>query len=187
MAWIRLEQNLKSHPKFLKLRTEMGLNEDVILGRLALLWLWSSEYALDGDLRKFSAEVIESACKLPVKTLQSCQFIDVRPYRRIHDWWDYVGSYLKLRFKDHPEKWRRIQTLYEHRSIHHSKGASNPPSNPVDVDLNTLTSKQNKKDVDLNTDVERKSTATSSLALLNSKAGHGKNCTCEICWQKVVR
>lgn len=185
MAWIRLEQNLKSHPKFLKLRAVMKIDEDIALGRLALLWLWSSDYALDGDLRKFDHLVIESACKIPVKVLIECKFLDVKPCLRIHDWWDYVGPYLKLRFKDHPEKWQRIKTLYEHQSKHQSKSPSNHTSNPVDVDFNTLTSKQNKKDVDLNTDVHGKNNSFFPSGSRNAETAHPKNCACELCWNKV--
>ena len=76
----------------------MGIDDDTALGRLATLWLWCEDYALDGDLRKFPKEVIESACKIPLKDLIECNFIDVRPYLRIHDWWDYVGNFLKLKY-----------------------------------------------------------------------------------------
>lgn len=184
MAWIRLEQNLKSHPKFLKLRTMMNIDEDAALGRLSLLWLWALDYALDGDLRKFDPAIVQSACKIPIETLVKCAFVDIRPYSRIHDWWDYVGNYLKLRFKDRPEKWRQIQLLYEHRSRHRSNTRSNPPRNPVDVDLNTLTSIR--EDVDLNESVHGKSTDFASRGSTATSKRHDKNCTCELCFGKVV-
>lgn len=181
MAWIRLEQNLKSHPKFLKLRSMVAIDEDCALGRLALLWLWSSNYALDGDLRKFDHEVIEAACKIPVKILMECNFVDKRPYFRIHDWWDYVGGYLKIRFQDRPEKWKRIKTLYDIRGNHRSNTRGNPSGNCVSVDLIPLTSLTSEKD---SVDLSANGKSTDSLMLLKPTAGHVKNCTCEICWTK---
>lgn len=138
MPWIRSESNLSRHPKTLALKSMLNIEMDALIGRLHFLWWWTLEYALDGDLSRKEPKVIEEACRVPLKMLVRAGFVDARPYRRIHDWWDNQGNYLKLRFKDSPDKWMQIRDLYqrkEHQSIPSSKGSSNTTRIPVDVDL----------------------------------------------------
>lgn len=114
-SWVRSEQSLPRHPKTLKLCRLTNLEVDTVIGRIHLLWYWALDFAFDGDLRKFDPKTIELACHLPLKQLQSAGFIDVRPFRRIHDWWDYAGNYLKLKYKNTPEKWMQIEKLYSEK------------------------------------------------------------------------
>lgn len=137
MSWIRSDQALLRHPKTILLKALLKIDMDAVVGRLHMLWWWCLDYALDGDLSKHDIKVIEESCNVPLKILCKAGFVDSRPYRRIHDWWDNQGNYLKLRFRDHPEIWMRIRDLYEkksHASEHMSKHASEPKGKPVDVD-----------------------------------------------------
>lgn len=140
MPWIRSDSNLPRHPKTLLLKTLLGVDLEVVIGRLHFLWWWCLDYALDGDLSKHDPKVIESSCHMPLKTLYKAGFVDSRPYRRIHGWWELQGNYLQLRFKDQPDKWKRIKEMYEKdlpMSTHRRDLRSNTPHNDKDVDLIT--------------------------------------------------
>jgi hypothetical protein len=109
-----------------------------------MLWWWCLDYAIDGDLSKKEAYMIEEACKIPLKVLIKSGFVDSRPYRRIHSWYEIQGNYLRSRFKDTPEKWQRIKHLYENdlpMSLHRLNGEGNPswnnPRSPADVQNRT--------------------------------------------------
>jgi hypothetical protein len=158
MAWIRSESGLPRHPKTLLLKKLLGVELDVVIGRLHLLWWWCLEYAIDGDLSKKEANVIQESCQVPLKLLIKSGFVDSRPYRRIHGWYEIQGNYLRARFKDQPEKWKRIKELYENDSpisLHRLNKEGNPawnnPRSPTDVQTYGRTDKQ-----DVRTDVQQK-------------------------------
>lgn len=123
MAWLRSEQSLLNHPKTTHLHVLLKVDRDVVIGRLHRLWWWCLDYALDGDLSKHGSKVIEKACDIPLSVLIRCKFVDVHPYRRIHDWWGNQGAYLRSRFHKDPEKWQRIDKLYK-RDLDISKDTS---------------------------------------------------------------
>lgn len=156
MAWIRSESGLARHPKTLLLKKSLNIELDTTIGRIHLLWWWCLEYAIDGDLSKKEPKVIEESCQVPLKMLVKAGFVDSRPYRRIHDWWDNQGAYLRSRYHKQPEIWQRIENLYK-RSLDQSMDISNhhPRISPVrrtDVQTYRRTDKQ-----DVRTDVQQKS------------------------------
>lgn len=130
MAWIRSEQSVERHPKKLELQTLLQVDSDTVIGRLHRFWWWCLDYALDGDLRKHTPETLCAACDIPLEMLIKVRLVDTTPHLRIHDWWDFVGNYLKMRFKDHPQKWREIEQQYNTTR----NTIRNTPSNPVDVE-----------------------------------------------------
>lgn len=113
MAWIESHQGLERHPKLLTLATKLNTDRYGAIGRLHCLWYWCLEYAPDGDLRKFDSQTIEKACDIPLETLASCNFVDCKPFLRIHDWWDYAGRFIQNKFKNYPKKWMQIKKLYK--------------------------------------------------------------------------
>lgn len=121
-----------------------------------MLWYWCLDYALDGDLSRKEPKMIEQSCDIPLKLLVKAGFVDSRPYRRIHDWWQNQGNYLKVRFKNQPENWQRIESLYKRRqepSMHRSVDRSKDGSNSMDVS-------HGRTDVtDVRTDVDFKASA----------------------------
>lgn len=140
MAWLRSEQSLLHHPKTKLLQSYLNASLPETIGKLHMFWYWCLDYALDGDLSRKEPKMIEQSCDIPLKLLIRAGFIDSRPYRRIHDWWQIQGNYLKIRFKNQPENWQRIEALYKskhgpllHRSIEPSTGGSNS----MDVQYNT--------------------------------------------------
>jgi len=149
MSWIRSDKALLHHPKTAHLKVLLNVETATVIGRLHMLWWWCLDYALDGNLSKQEVKVIEDACGIPLKLLVRAGFVDSRPYRRIHDWWDNQGNYLKLRFRDQPDIWTKIKDSYAHNS-HMGKHTSIPKGKTVDVDLHTdVRSLTNGRDVDL--------------------------------------
>lgn len=130
MAWIEAHQNLRDHPKVLDLVNLMEWDLDTTIGKLFRFWWWCVDYAEDGDLRKHNDNRLAVAVGLNGKDgerfvgsmVQSC-WIDRKPYFRVHDWWDYFGRFLQVKYKNSPEKWRKIQELYQQKEGG-SKGSS---------------------------------------------------------------
>lgn len=119
MAWIKSYQELERHPKTLQLMSLMGWDVDVAISKLHRLWWWCLDYAENGELTKYTPEVISKSVGVESKTathfidsMCSVGFFDKEPTLRIHDWWDYAGGFLITRHKRHPEKWQAIKSLY---------------------------------------------------------------------------
>lgn len=104
------------------------------------------DYAIDGDLRKKQAKVIEEACQIPIKHLIRAGFVDSRPHRRIHGWWKYQSNYFKIRYRDQPEIWQRIKESYDNNlpmGKHMGIPKGNSVGNPMDVQTYGRTDVQN--------------------------------------------
>lgn len=184
-----------NHPKTLALCEASKLDKDVVIGRLHRLWWWCLDYAFDGDLRKFDKISIELACGLPLLTLQSSGFIDIRPYRRIHGWWHYAGNYLKVKYKNQPEKWHQIEKSYY--TTPNTYPNTTPKGMSKDVYVEDVEREEKKEDVKTYTDSttfasligQHRETATVNSILtpgLKTKsidAPHDKRCTCQECWK----
>ena len=112
MAWIESHQALERHPKILQLRTVLGIPLDECLGRVHRFWWWCLDYALDGDLVKFQPIVIENACGIPLEALKQCGLVDTKPNLRVHDWWQYAGRFISIKYKNYPKKWEEIRDGY---------------------------------------------------------------------------
>lgn len=119
MPWIESHQSLKDHPKLINLCQSMMWDVDCGIGKLSRFWWWCLDYAPDGDLSKFNdgqishamGVAIRDSAKL-VEAMVASRWIDRTPYFRVHDWWDYVGRYLKIKWKDHPSKWQAVKDKY---------------------------------------------------------------------------
>lgn len=119
MAWIESHQTIERHRKTKKLMRLMEWDLDTTIGKLHRFWWWCVDYAEDGDLRKFSDDDIgesvalngEPASKFVEAMVASC-WIDRDPHFRVHDWWDYVGPWLRSRYKRSPEKWETVRNGY---------------------------------------------------------------------------
>jgi len=130
MAWIESHQELERHPKTLHLMSLMGWDLDRTIGRLQRFWWWAMNYASDGDLSKYSYEVLGNVIGLRpeesekfVQSMIRAGWIDEVPYLRIHDWWDYFGRFLKTKYKNYPDKWKEIEGRYCVSRVVSSKGA----------------------------------------------------------------
>lgn len=122
MAWIESHQTLKDHPKVSGLSAAMSWESDLAIGRLHRLWWWTLDYAPDGDLQKYNDAQIASGMgvaisdsKRLVETLVEARWLDREPYFRVHDWWQYAGRFLQVKWKNSPENWEKVRSLYQPR------------------------------------------------------------------------
>jgi len=149
MPWIESHQALKDHPKTLDLMAMTGWNLDTTIGKLHRLWWWCIDYAPDGDLQKHSDDRLAVALDcdpINIAAMFQAGWLDVKPYRRVHNWWDFFGRFLQVKYKNMPKKWKKIKNRYKGRSKGGSKGGEqNTPPNltipnltkPTDTDIQT--------------------------------------------------
>jgi hypothetical protein len=120
MAWIESHQALVQHPKVLRLAKERGWSIDETIGKLHRFWWWCLDYAPDGRLDKFDHSTIaavfgvESDGEKFVELLLKVNWLDFKPSIRVHDWWDYAGRFLQVRYKRTPKIWKEIKRFYGH-------------------------------------------------------------------------
>jgi len=109
----------------------MGWDVDTTLGKLHRFWWWCVDYAEDGDLRKHNDDRLGAAvgvlpgepAKRFVEAMVKACWLDRKPYFRVHDWWDYIGKFLQIKYKHSPEKWQHVRDLY-HGSNNKGKNCS---------------------------------------------------------------
>jgi hypothetical protein len=119
MAWIESHQSLERHPKTLDLMTRMGWDLDTTIGKLQRFWWWCVDYAEDGDLQKHNDGRLggavglngEEAKAFKVAMVEAC-WLDRDPYFRVHDWWNYIGRFLQVKYKHYPDKWQHVRAAY---------------------------------------------------------------------------
>ena len=123
MAWIQSHPELMSHPKLFKLSSLSGLSVDLCIAKLHRLWWWTLHYAENGYLEKYEPNEIlfaigfdppDSGQKF-YNALLECKFIDAEE-NRIHDWWEYIGRFMQIKYKHKEMKWQEIKHLYENSS-----------------------------------------------------------------------
>lgn len=108
MAWIESHQEIAQHPKTRRLARYLGVSLPDAIGRLHLLWWWSTTYAADGDLSGFDAADLADATlwegdpEILMDALKRSGFIDEN--EQIHDWHEYAGRLLDRRRQDAERK-----------------------------------------------------------------------------------
>lgn len=135
MAWIESHQQLENHPKVFNLLYAMSWDLDQTIGKLHRFWWWCVDYAEDGDLRKFSDTQIGHAVGLNgdqaksfVKAMLEAGWLDREPFFRVHDWWDYIGLFLQIKYKSRKEKWSKVRDSYY---TEHNNGLNNRSNNSI--------------------------------------------------------
>lgn len=150
MAWIESHQTLERHPKTLNLASQMQWELDTAIGKLHRFWWWCVDYVPDGDLRRFTDAQLALAvgvdlarAKAFVDAMINCGgisadgkplsgFIERQPYFRVHDWWDYFGTFLQIKYKRTPERWQKIKSLYVNGACNgDDNGANNGDCTPI--------------------------------------------------------
>lgn len=163
MSWIESHQALEKHPKTLDLAERMGWTLDETIGKLHRFWWWCLDYATDGDLRKHSGAVLARSVGIPsesaenfLKHMVEARWIDKQPYIRIHDWWEYVGRFLQVRYKHNPMKWQEIRDAYKNGSNNGSKSpGKNRSKNHIPTNLNQPTNQDQPTSLVSNADAIR--------------------------------
>ncbi|MDI3298358.1 MAG: hypothetical protein QJR08_04220 [Bacillota bacterium] len=114
MAWIESHQELRKHPKTIKLAKLLGITTAEALGRLHMLWWWAVDYAPDGDLTRFDPVDIAIGMEWEgdpdqlIQALLECGHGDHAGFLErtadgrllIHDWDDYAGRLIERRAKN---------------------------------------------------------------------------------------
>ena len=128
----------------------MGWDLDATIGKLHRFWWWCLKYAEDGDLRKHNDSrlavamgvAMDNSKKLVEAMVQSC-WIDREPYFRVHDWWEYAGLLLQIRYKHDAKKWKRVRSLYDGKS---KNGSNNGSKNSTPTNQPTRPTRPTKRD-----------------------------------------
>lgn len=113
MAWLESHTVLMRHRKLVALASELRIRKSYAMGHLHALWHTALEQQEDGDMSRWTPEMIAACADYPgdasafVKLLRKHGWMD-GDYR-IHDWWQYAGPYLRARYKKSPEKWQAIR------------------------------------------------------------------------------
>lgn len=99
--------------------TDMNWSKREAIGALHMFWWWCVDHAEDGDLRRYNdtqlANVVELnqiEAKKFVDSLVKSEFLERFPYFRVKNWWKYSKNFMKQRYKDSVERWKRIEQIY---------------------------------------------------------------------------
>lgn len=120
MAWIESHTALLRHRKTLLVAHDLGIPPVQVIGHLTALWHTVLEQQEDGDLSDWPDNMIEEAACWEgvepgkfVATLRSRGWLDGH---LIHDWLDYVGAYLVVRYhSSNPEKLVAIWAVHGYK------------------------------------------------------------------------
>lgn len=116
MAWVESHLSLDRHPKLFALMEALKIDRRTAVGMLHLLWHWCVEYALNGELSKYSPTQIAMACDWTgnpgelVQALADNGFLERDPLR-IHDWFDFCGELVKKRLEYRAAKTERSKEI----------------------------------------------------------------------------
>lgn len=117
MAWLEVHDTLMGHPKVYEAAERLGVEPDLLIGKLIRLWLWALSYAMDGNLRRFSVSVLARAANWLgdaeefLRVLGEVGLVD--PDGGIHDWEEYAGRLIdrKEANKERSRKSRETRRL----------------------------------------------------------------------------
>jgi len=116
MPWIQSDTTLTRKPKFKKLIRDLNINTIEGVGHLTFFWHNIMELAEDGDITKWKEEDISEYFdwkkdpKILYKVLLENNWIEKNnKFTLIHDWLDYSGNYLKLKYRtSNPSKLKEM-------------------------------------------------------------------------------
>lgn len=107
MAWIQSHQELRTHPKTLRLARLLSVSPITAIGHLHCLWWWCLDYAQHGDLSTFDHLDIAIAAGWDgdadtfIAAMESAGFLDVDAFTiSVHDWPEYGGRLIERREKN---------------------------------------------------------------------------------------
>ena len=127
MAWLPVDQSLRTHRKTLALASKLGVTAPTAVGHLVFLWLWALDNVpATGDLNGIDPQQLTSAMCFStnkkhdanevLEALISSGFIDrrgrARICLRIHDWEYYGGKMCEARAA-HRDRMRRARARLE--------------------------------------------------------------------------
>lgn len=100
------------HPKFVQMRSALGIPEVLLVGHMELLWHFTSKHAPRGDIGKWSNEAIEVAVRWEgepgmflKKAIQEGFVCESKDHRLlVHDWPDHMMEMIKKRLRRQSEE-----------------------------------------------------------------------------------
>jgi hypothetical protein len=118
VAWIESHQDLRDHPKTIRLADILGIQLPTAIGMMHGLWWWALSYAQDGDITDYAPSLIAKAMMWDgdpdqlIQALVDCGrkghtgFLEMTDDGRllIHDWYDYAGKLIEKRKEDAERK-----------------------------------------------------------------------------------
>lgn len=78
--------------------------------------------------------------KRVIESMVEAAWLDREPYFRVHDWWDYIGRFLQVKYKNYPDKWQRVKEMYGGSCV---ELPLKPPLQPPLAQINNLTNQPN--------------------------------------------
>lgn len=151
MAYIQLHVGAKRHRKLIECARDLRCKRAYLLGHLSALWLEVMELSEDGDISRWSDDVIAEAAGYTadptefVTLLLAHKWLDgdvgngaSKRLILVHDWPDYAGRYLIRRYSSSPKGRLRLAEIWaKHGRVYgddsKKKGGHDPPCDPVQV------------------------------------------------------
>lgn len=103
MAWFKLEDSFPRHFKIKAFARALNLKPVTARGHLVTLWCWVLDFAPDGDLQRYSEEIIAQESEWDgsptdfVSALVTTGLLDRQDdgSLTVHGWWERAGNYKK--------------------------------------------------------------------------------------------
>ncbi len=128
MAWLKKDSRLRGHHKLIACADDLDLKPVYLEGHLDSFWLACLERFEDGDVSSLTnvqiailAEYNSKHADRFVQALQKHRWLDDH---LIHDWLDYVGDYLKSKYRKSPGKLAEIYRKHGREEELKKKGSS---------------------------------------------------------------
>jgi hypothetical protein len=133
VAWIESHTTLRTNAKLVALAVGLRMKPVHVMGHLHALWHTALDQRPDGDFSSWTDDRIAAAADYSAGAPQFVQQLQTHVWlgyrnatgklipgteRLIHDWLDYVGTYLQhSKFKRRPELWEEVKRLHRWASM----------------------------------------------------------------------
>lgn len=131
MAWIESHTVLGRHRKVIELAKDLRMKPAHLIGHLHLLWHAALEQQEDGDLSRWSDDMICEVSGFPCDAPQWVRLLQEHGWlngKILHDWWDYTRAYLQSKYSKTPEKWQAIKSKHSIPIGNQQETSRNPAS-----------------------------------------------------------
>lgn len=104
MEWIKIDVDLKHHPKTKRLARRLGASIPETMGYLFGFWSWVFRHAPNGDISNYEAWEIADAASYDgdadvfITAMHEAKFID--DDNNVHEWMDFNGALYEYRQKE---------------------------------------------------------------------------------------
>lgn len=118
MVWIKVFDNLPNNPKVLRLSRSLGLDKDMVVGKLVRLWTWAITYRENGLFDICESETVAEVMRYQGDAEELFQAMlevgllemsEDGEFFFIHDWEDSAGGLLDSRKTKDAERARRYR------------------------------------------------------------------------------